>query len=103
MQMSQNRRFYVYILASDYNGTLYIGMTSNLAMRMKAHKEHAVEGFTDKYEVTKLVYAEVYETAMQAITREKQLKKWNRSWKCSLIEQMNPNWEDLSEKDGFFL
>ncbi len=70
---------------------------------MKAHKEHAVEGFTDKYNVMKLVYAEVCETAMQAIELEKQLKRWKRAWKIRIIESINPDWEDLSEKDGFFL
>jgi putative endonuclease len=90
-------------MASGYNGTIYVGVTGNLPERIKAHKKHAVEGFTDRYNCDKLVYAEVYETAGQMIAREKQLKKWKRSWKCSLIEQMNPGWEDLSEKDGFFL
>lgn len=97
------KRYHVYILASDYNGTLYTGVTGNLPLRIKAHKEHAVKGFSDKYKVDKLVYAEVFETFRQAVEREKQLKKWKRSWKCSLIEQMNPKWEDLSEKDGFYL
>jgi putative endonuclease len=97
------KRYHTYILASDFNGTLYIGVTGDLPSRIKAHKEHAVKGFSDKYNVTKLVYAEVFETFRQAVEREKQLKTWKRSWKCSLIEQMNPKWEDLAEKDGSFL
>ena len=97
------KRFHVYILASDKYGTLYTGVTSNLAKRIKAHKEHAVKGFTDKYNVTKLVYAEVCDNSVQAIKLEKQLKKWNRAWKIRIIESINPDWEDLSEKDGFFL
>lgn len=97
------KRYHVYILASERSGTLYIGMTGNLPARMKAHKEHAVPGFTDQYKVTRLVYAEVFETARQAIEREKQLKKWKRSWKKRIIEELNPDWEDLSEKNGFFL
>jgi putative endonuclease len=95
------KRFFVYILASDRNGTLYTGMTGNIQARMKAHQEHAVKGFTEKYEVTKLVYLEEHQTAIQAITREKQIKTWKRSWKCSLIEQFNPGWEDLSKKEDF--
>jgi len=67
------------------------------------HQEHALSGFSDKYNVTKLVYAEVYETAYQAITREKQIKNWKRSWKKRIIEELNPDWEDLSTKGGFFL
>jgi len=97
------RRYYVYILASERNGTIYTGMTGNLANRIKAHQEHTLAGFTDKYNVTKLVYLEVYDTAMQAITREKMLKNWKRSWKCSLIEQFNPNWEDITQWKDFAL
>jgi len=97
------KRYYVYILASDRNGTLYIGMTNNLARRMDQHKEHQANGFTDKYNVTRLVYVEPHSTAMQAITREKQLKKWKRSWKKRLIEEMNPEWRDLSENPEYFM
>jgi len=97
------KRYHVYILASDRNGTLYTGVTGNLPKRIKAHKEHAVDGFTYTYGVTKLVYVEVYETARQMIEREKQLKKWKRSWKKRIIEEQNPNWDDLSEKEGVFL
>jgi putative endonuclease len=93
----------MYILASDRNGTLYIGVTGNLSMRIKAHKEKAIKGFTSEYNVNKLVYAESFDTFEQALIREKQVKKWKRSWKKRIIEELNPEWEDLSEKDDFFL
>jgi putative endonuclease len=97
------KRYWTYILASDRNGTLYTGVTGNLPQRMKAHKEKVVKGFTSSYSVDKLVYVESFETFRQAVLREKQLKKWKRSWKKRIIEELNPEWEDLSEKDGFFL
>ncbi|MBL4759295.1 MAG: GIY-YIG nuclease family protein [Mariprofundaceae bacterium] len=84
-----------YILASAKNGTLYIGVTSNLIQRIWQHKNHQVKGFTEKYAVNALVYYEQYEAMDAAITREKQLKNWNRAWKINLIEQNNPNWRDL--------
>jgi putative endonuclease len=87
---------YVYILASKRNGTLYIGVTSDLSRRIDEHKSHAVEGFTKKYGIDQLVWYEAHETIEAAITREKQLKKWNRVWKIRLIEQDNPGWDDLS-------
>ena len=89
------KRFYVYIMASRRNGTLYIGVTSNPAQRVWYHKQGVVEGFTRKYDVKMLVYFEPHETAESAITREKQLKKWERVWKIRLIEQSNPEWRDL--------
>ena len=89
------KRFYVYIMASRRDGTLYIGVTSNLARRVWYHKQEAVEGFTSKYGVKTLVYFEPHETAESAITREKRLKKWERVWKIRLIEQSNPEWRDL--------
>jgi putative endonuclease len=89
------QRFFVYILSSRRNGTLYIGVTSDLVGRVWAHKEGLVEGFTKKYQVKRLVYVEEYEDAQSAIAREKQLKKWNRSWKIELIEEQNPRWADL--------
>ena len=92
------KRFTIYILASKRNGTLYIGVTSDLAKRVWEHKNHLVEGFTKKYGVDKLVYQETHETAESAIAREKKLKKWNRAWKIRLIEKDNPNWHDLYEK-----
>lgn len=87
---------YVYILASGRNGTLYIGVTSNLATRIPQHKSHVVESFTKKYKVDILVYVEESSTIEEAISREKQLKKWNRAWKIELIEKDNPEWKDIS-------
>jgi putative endonuclease len=87
----------VHILASKRNGTLYIGMTSNLQKRVWEHKNDLIEGFTKKYGVHRLVYYELHPDMMSAITREKQMKKWNRSWKVELIEQLNPEWKDLWE------
>lgn len=87
----------VYILASKRNGTLYIGVTSDLVQRAWQHRNHAVEGFTKKYGVDKLVYYELHEDMENAILREKRLKKWNRAWKLRLIEEMNPDWKDLYE------
>lgn len=87
--------FYVYILASDRNGTIYTGVTSNLPKRIWEHKEKFVEGFTKQYEIDKLVWYEQHENAEIAITREKRIKKWNREWKVRLIEEANPYWNDL--------
>lgn len=95
--MMMQRCYYVYILASDRNGTLYIGVTNDLGRRVYEHRNDFVEGFTKKYAVHKLVYYEQAETAEAAITREKQLKKWNRAWKIRLIERGNPLWQDLFE------
>jgi putative endonuclease len=89
--------FCVYILASDRNGTLYVGVTSNLPQRVWQHREGLVEGFTNEYGVKQLVWYEVHGEAMAAFTREKQIKKWNRLWKLNLIEKMNPEWRDLYE------
>jgi putative endonuclease len=86
----------VYILASKPYGTLYIGVTSNLAARIEAHRSKAVEGFTKTYGVGRLVYFELHETMLEAIQREKQLKKWRREWKLELIWKENPQWVDLS-------
>lgn len=88
----------VYILASGYNGTLYIGVTSNLIQRVWQHKNDLVEGFTEKYGVHMLVYYELHEDMPTAIQREKQLKKWNRQWKIELIEKVNSTWKDLWEE-----
>jgi putative endonuclease len=90
--------FWVYILASKRNGTLYIGVTSDLAQRIWEHKNKLVEGFTLRYDVDKLVYFESFADAESAITREKQLKKWRRAWKLKLIEDSNPEWRDLYEE-----
>jgi putative endonuclease len=89
--------FCVYVLASQRNGTLYIGVTSDLIQRVWQHKTKLVPGFTTKYGVDKLVYFERTESAEAAIQREKQLKKWNRAWKLQLIETGNPDWRDLYE------
>jgi len=89
------RSFYVYIRASRIGGTLYIGVTNDLIRRVAEHRLKSVKGFTKKYEVDKLVYFEQFDDAENAIRREKQLKKWNRAWKIRLIEELNPNWDDL--------
>ena len=85
----------VYILASARNGTLYIGVTSDLVKRVWEHKQDLVEGFTKQYSVHTLVYFELHNEMIEAIKREKQIKKWNRSWKLRLIEQGNSDWHDL--------
>lgn len=87
----------VYILASQRNGTLYTGVTSDLIKRVWQHKNKIHEGFTTKYNVHMLVYYEAHQTMPAAITREKQIKKWNRQWKLNLIEKENPHWRDLWE------
>jgi len=94
----ETKLYFVYILASKRNGTLYIGMTNNLLKRVDQHRENLVEGFTAKYGVHRLVYYEQYHNADDAIKREKQLKKWNRQWKLELIEKDNPQWRDLFEE-----
>lgn len=85
----------VYIMASRRNGTLYTGVTSDLVRRVWEHRNDLVEGFTKRYGVHCLVYFELGGEMIEAIQREKRLKKWNRSWKISLIEEMNPEWKDL--------
>lgn len=87
--------YYVYILANKKNGTLYIGVTNNLIKRIWEHKNKFVEGFTKHYSLHMLVYYEQTIDIVSAITREKQLKKWNRAWKIKLIEEFNPTWKDL--------
>jgi putative endonuclease len=89
------KNYWVYILASQKNGTLYIGVTNNLARRVHEHQQYLVPGFTKTYRISILVHAEVFETISAAIKREKQLKDWNRSWKIQLIEQNNFEWNDL--------
>jgi putative endonuclease len=90
------RRGYVYILASGKNGTLYVGVTNNLSLRVWHHKEGRASAFTKRYGVSRLVWYEEHPTVPQAIQRETSLKRWKRDWKIALIEQVNPNWEDLS-------
>jgi putative endonuclease len=87
--------FYVYILGSRRNGTLYIGMTDDIAKRTWQHRNGIMAGFTKKYDVKLLVWLEQHDSRESAFMRERQLKKWNRSWKLQLIEKENPNWRDL--------
>ena len=94
----RDRRPCVYILASRRNGTLYIGVTGDLARRVSEHRSSAVEGFTRDYCVRTLVFAEFHETMEDAILREKRIKKWRRAWKLELIEQHNPQWRDLYDE-----
>ena len=89
------KQYYVYILASQKNGTLYVGVTSNLTKRVYEHKHNFIDGFTKKYNVHDLVYYEHFNEVEEAILREKQIKKWNRKWKLRLIEEKNPAWSDL--------
>ncbi len=93
--MKPDRQPVVYILASKPNGTLYIGVTSDLRKRVWEHKNDVVEGFTKRYGVHRLVHYELHADMASAIGREKQMKKWNRKWKLKLIEQHNPDWRDL--------
>jgi len=86
---------YTYILASKRRGTIYIGVTSNLTQRIWQHKNNITEGFTQKYDVKLLVYYEAFEEITDAIAREKRLKRWHRPWKINLIEENNPDWDDL--------
>ena len=88
---------YVYILASKRNGTLYVGITSDLVRRVWEHREGATPGFTSKYDVKLLVWYERHDEIESAILREKAIKKWRRAWKLSLIEETNPTWQDLYE------
>jgi putative endonuclease len=90
-----NKQPAVYILASKRNGTLYIGVTSDLVKRIWEHKNNLVEGFTKRYNVHQLVWYELPESMESAIEREKRLKEWKRKWKLELIESSNPNWQDL--------
>jgi putative endonuclease len=87
--------FAVYILCSRRNGTLYVGVTSNLPKRVAEHRDGVVAGFTKEYGVKQLVWYELHGTAESAIQREKRIKKWNRLWKLHLIEATNPDWQDL--------
>ncbi|HNQ44347.1 MAG TPA: GIY-YIG nuclease family protein [Candidatus Cloacimonadota bacterium] len=96
------KKFYLYILASKRNGTLYTGITSNIQKRMEEHKKHFFKGsFSARYNVTKLVYLDVFDSFDYAVLAEKRIKKWYREQKLDLIEQHNPSWGDISEKPGF--
>ncbi|MFH0992606.1 MAG: GIY-YIG nuclease family protein [bacterium] len=101
--MKTSKTFYVYIMASKRNGTLYVGVTNDLYRRVYEHKQDIIEGFTKRYGVHILVYYEIAEDIYGAIQREKQLKKWYRAWKIELIEANNPYWLDLYQKDGKIL
>ncbi|MFC1734318.1 GIY-YIG nuclease family protein [candidate division KSB1 bacterium] len=90
--------YYIYILASRKNGTLYIGVSNDLIKRVFEHKQKMVEGFSKRYNISNLVYFEESSDVHSALAREKQLKKWNRAWKIRLIEQQNPEWHDLYEE-----
>ncbi|MCB9963690.1 MAG: GIY-YIG nuclease family protein [Rhodospirillales bacterium] len=89
--------YYLYMMASQRNGTLYIGVTNDLARRAWEHKQGTADGFTKQYNVHMLVWYEIYHDIEAAINREKQMKKWNRKWKLRVIEEMNPDWNDLYE------
>ena len=89
--------YYVYIIASRRDGPIYIGVTNNIVRRIYEHRIKAVPGFTSRYNITRLVWFEIYDDPITAISREKELKKWKRSWKVQLIEKDNPEWNDLYE------
>ena len=91
----QRRQPCVYLLASDRNGTLYLGVASDLIARIWQHREHAIDGFSHRYGVARLVWFEQHVTMEAAIEREKRIKKWNRAWKLDLIDAQNPSWRDL--------
>ena len=91
------KSYYVYILASKRNGTLYIGVTNSLVRRIYEHKNDLIDGFSKKYHIHILVYHQRFDDVTSAIQHEKRLKKWNRKWKLALIEENNPEWKDLYE------
>lgn len=93
-------RFYVYIIANKPNGTIYIGVTNDLARRVYEHRESLVKGFTSRYGLKTIVYYEVFDSIVNAIQRETSLKRWPRKWKLALIEARNPQWRDLYEEIG---
>ena len=95
------KQFYVYILASQRNGTLYTGVTSDIIKRIWQHRKGQIEGFSKQYGLKRLVYYEIHQSAESAITREKQIKRWKRQWKLRRIEIDNPGWDDLYEKISF--
>jgi putative endonuclease len=93
--MPREHRYFVYMLASARNGTLYVGVTGNLAGRVSEHREEILDGFTKQYSVHTLVWFEEFADVYEAILREKRIKKWRRAWKLELIEKTNPKWTDL--------
>jgi putative endonuclease len=90
--------YFVYILASQRHGTLYVGVTNNLVRRIHEHREKLIEGFTSQYNVTRLVWFDQTDSVEEAITHEKKLKRWRREWKMALIEKTNPAWDDLYDR-----
>ena len=90
--------YYVYILASRKDGAIYLGVTNDLIRRIYEHRIKAVRSFTSKYNITRLVWFEIYDDPISAISREKELKKWKRAWKVQLIEAKNPQWEDSHDE-----
>jgi putative endonuclease len=92
---AMERQFYVYILTNQRYGTLYVGITNDLVRRVWEHRNNLVKGFSQDHGLHRLVWYEVHATAYEAITREKRIKKWHRDWKVNLIQEMNPEWEDL--------
>ena len=91
-----DKQFFVYMMANDKHGTIYVGVTSNLVARVWQHRNHVFEdSFTDRYDMTRLVWFEAHGNAETAIAREKRLKEWRRAWKVELIEAVNPGWDDL--------
>ena len=93
--------FHVYILTNKRNGTLYVGVTNDIARRINEHRIDQVAGFTRRHELFRLVYFESCDSAFEAISREKQLKRWKRQWKLELIESVNPYWRDISDEVGW--
>lgn len=96
--INEQFQYWVYIITNRKNGVLYIGMTSNLKLRLQQHRSGKNKSFSFRYNLNKLVYYEMHEYPSLAIKREKQLKKWNRSWKINLINDFNPDWEDFTER-----
>ena len=90
-------RHYLYILSTKKNGTLYVGVTHNIARRLQEHKTSLIPGFSSQYNISILVHLEEFSLMSDAVAREKKLKKWNRAWKIQLIEERNPEWKDLSQ------
>jgi putative endonuclease len=95
------RQFYVYIMANKRNGTIYIGVTNDLARRIYEHRDGLIEGFTSRYSLKMIVYYEVFDSVSLAIQRETSLKRWPRRWKLALIEKINPQWKDLAQEIAF--
>jgi len=96
--LGRDHRYFVYMLASKRHGTLYVGVTGNLAGRVAEHRDNLLEGFTKKYDVRSLVWFEEFGDIHDAILREKRIKKWRRAWKLELIEKTNPTWIDLFDQ-----